>query len=199
MKSIYFTAIYCPLPLTGAWVIPGPELPVTLTCSTAPGAGHWSLGHYIMGTLSHTGHSFQSVSRMIKMTSWPSFLWQMPRRASNLISPFAVFRNWRKASAAPAFPSCQRDFNTLIRDWELRLTLLSLSLLWHQARISTFISNFSLIQKLIPAAANECCFCYSEAALLNIIFCLGWGVLPRKSDSGSGHRTHITWLSKGRW
>ena len=93
-------------------------------------SGGWSLGHYIMGTLSHTGHSSQSClqdDQNFKMTLWPSFLRQMPRRASNLISPFAVFRNWRKASAAPAFPSCQRDFNTLIRDWELRLTLLSLS------------------------------------------------------------------------
>ena len=98
-----------------------PSLPLDTALRVSPGWWHW--------------HQW--------LTSRPAFLRQMPRRASNPIAPFAVFRNWRKASAAPAFPSCQRDFNTLIRDWELKLTLLSLLYDIKHGYLDTFISNSS--------------------------------------------------------
>lgn len=95
--------------------LPSPTLNTALRVS--PGWWHWHHG----------------------LTTRPSFLRQMPRRASNPIAPFAVFRNWRKASAATAFPGCQRDFNTLIRDWELKLTLLSLLYDMKHGYLDTFI------------------------------------------------------------
>ena len=73
MRTVYtFRAIYCPLPLTDSRAWPGPYLPVTVTCSTAQGVGHWALGHntrWEHSPLSPTGHSSPGVSRMMTLTS----------------------------------------------------------------------------------------------------------------------------------
>ena len=80
--------------------------------------------------------------------------------ASNLIAPF-VFRNSRKALLhCSGLSRCQRDFNTLIRDWELRLIPLSLlSVMWHEAQRLSFQIPLITILKLGWLECDSCLWC----------------------------------------